>query len=291
MIYEHIPLENIAVRLHPIDDVAIAKIDLQAGARLDDRRDGAIVVRQTIPGGHKIALRAIDAGAPLHRYGQIIGFATRPIAPGEHVHTHNLSAGQFERDYAFGADARPVDLVPPAQRRTFLGYPRPDGRVGVRNYIAVISSVNCSADAAWKIAHRFPPERLAAYPNIDGVIALVHQNGCSFRLGGDDHRLLQRTLAGMAAHPNVGGCLFVGLGCETNQIDDLVTAHHLQGMPAGPPLGLVIQALGGLRQTVEAGVSAVEAMLPAVDRARRTPQPLSALTLALQCGAATAGRG
>ncbi len=298
-----IPLENVAVHLHPVDDVAIAKVDLQAGVSLDcrdvvfDRRDGRqIETRQAIPSGHKVALRAVDAGGPVRRYGQIIGFATRPIAPGDHVHTDNLDIGAFARgsvvtDDAFGADVQPVALLPEGQRRTFMGYPRPDGRVGTRNYLAVIASVNCSADAAWKIARHFTPERMSAYPNIDGVIALVHQNGCSFRLGGDNYVLLQRTLAGMAAHPNVGGYLFVGLGCETNRIDDLVSGYCLKGMPVDPPVGLVIQDVGGLRRTVAAGIAAVEAMLPVVDQAQRSPQPLSALTLALQCGGSDSWSG
>lgn len=279
-----IPLEQVAVHLHPADDVAIARHDLAVGVDLICRDGHRLTTRQAIPTGHKVALRAVEVGEPVRRYGQIIGQATRPIAPGDHVHTHNLGLGQLERDYAFGVEVRPVEPLPEGERRSFMGYLRPDGRVGTRNYIAVISGVNCSADAAWKIARHFTPERLADFPNIDGVIALVHQNGCSFRLGGDNYVLLQRTLAGMATHPNVGGYLLVGLGCETNRIDDLVSAHHLKGLPTDPPVGLVIQEQGGLRRTVEAGIAAVEAMLPLVNRAGRTAQPLGALTLALQCG-------
>ncbi|MBN1933806.1 MAG: altronate dehydratase [Anaerolineae bacterium] len=278
------PLEQVAIHLHPADDVAIARFDLQSGISLDCHGGGQIETRQAIPGGHKVALCAVDAGGPVRRYGQVIGFATQPIAPGDHVHSHNLGMGQVEHDYAFGVDVQPVGLVPEGQRRTFMGYHRPDGRVGTRNTIAVISSVNCSADAAWKIARHFTPERLSAYPNVDGVIALVHQSGCSFRLGGDDYMMLQRTLAGMATHPNVGGYLFVGLGCETNQIGDVVAAYGLKGLPSDPPAGLAIQDGGGLRKTVAAGIAAVEAMLPVVNRAQRAPQPISGLTLALHCG-------
>jgi len=279
-----VPLEHVAVQLHPADDVAIVKHDLAAGRELICRDGRRIETRQAIPAGHKVALRPVETGQPVRRYGQVIGLATRPISPGEHVHTHNLGLGRLEHDYAFGVDVRPVDPLPEGERRTFMGYLRADGRVGTRNYVAVIAGVNCSADAAFKIAHHFTPERLRAFPNVDGVIALVHQNGCSFRMGGDNYLLLQRTLAGMATHPNIGGYLFVGLGCETNRSDDLVAAYCLKGLPTDPPLRLVIQDVGGLRRTVAAGIAAVEAMLPLVNRTKRTAQPLSALTLALQCG-------
>jgi altronate hydrolase len=238
-----------------------------------------------IPSGHKIALRAIAAGEPLRRYGQIIGFATQPIAPGDQVHSHNLAIGDFARDYRFCSDVQPVEYVPEAERRTFMGYPRADGRVGTRNYIAVLSSVNCSAHTVREIAHYFTPERLAAYPNVDGVIAIAHSSGCGIRMGGADYTILQRTLAGMARHPNVGGCLMVGLGCETNQVNELVDNYHLRlQSPQQPPPSLTIQGEGGIRKTVQAGIAAVERLLPMVNATARRPQPVSELMLALQCG-------
>ena len=154
----------------------------------------------------------------MRRYGQIIGFATRSIEPGDHVHSHNLSVGDFARDYAFGVDVKPIDLVPEQDRRTFRGYRRANGRVGTRNYVALISTVNCSAHVTRQIAQHFTPDRLAPYPNVDGVIALTHPYGCSAQVGGADHRQLQRVLAGMALHPNVGAYVLIGLGCEVNQI-------------------------------------------------------------------------
>ena len=299
-----VPFDQVAVHLHPQDDVAIAKIDLPEGMvlALGGAKSHAasvtylhyIQIRQPIPSGHKVALRAIAAGQAVRRYGQVIGFASprtphvsrHAILPGEHVHTHNLTAEEYDREALFGVDVRPVDLVPQEDRRTFLGYRRAKGRVGTRNYVAVISTVNCSAHATRQIARYFTPQRLSAYPNVDGVIALTHHSGCSYRIGGPDHVLLQRTLAGMALHPNVGAYVLVGLGCETNQIGELVANYGLDGGDTGSPSpqGLMIQDLGGVRKTVQAGIAAVEALLPAVHAVRRTPQPISELMLALQCG-------
>ncbi len=282
MLHSH-PVEEVAVRLHPQDDVAIAKTELREGLLLTvEEAPGPqeLVVCEPIPVGHKVALRPLAPGEPVRRYGQIIGFAGRPIRPGEWVHTHNLSLQELDRDPAFGADVRPVEVVPDRQRRTFLGYRRADGRVGTRNYLAVISTVNCSAHAAREIARHFTAERLAPFPHVDGVLALTHCLGCPIQ-----YPLLQRTLAGMARHPNVGGYLLVGLGCETNQVAALKAGFGLTGP------GLVIQELGGLRRTVQAGIAAVEEMLPAVNAAVRTAQPLSELMLALQCGGSDAWSG
>jgi altronate hydrolase len=186
---------------------------------------------------------------------------------------------EFAREQAFGVDAQPVALAPASARRTFLGYRRADGRVGTRNTVAVVSTVNCSAHVAREIAHHFTPERLAAFPNVDGVIALTHASGCPLRVGGPDYVLLQRTLAGMARHPNVGACLIVGLGCESNQAADLVMNYNLHC--AAP---LIVQDLGGTRKAVAAGLAAIEELLPLVNAVQRTSQSLAALTLALQCG-------
>jgi len=234
-----------------------------------------------------MALREIATGEPVRRYSQVIGFASQPILPGEHVHTHNLDVQDFAREYAFGVDMQPVTFVPEGERRTFWGYKRPDGQVGTRNTIAVISTVNCSAHASREIARYFTPEQLAPFPNVDGVIALTHPYGCSIRIGGVDYVLLQRVLAGMARHPNVGAVIFVGLGCEVNQISALVENYGLcnhNGIPPGNPPGLVIQDLGGIRKTIEAGVVSIRELLPAVNGVPRTPQPISELMLALQCG-------
>ncbi len=278
-------LEEAAVHLHPQDNVAIAKADLPAGTVLvaGDRLRSLhqILMHQLIPSGHKVALAPIAAGEPVYRYGQVIGLASRAISAGEHVHTQNLGVETFERSVAPEVTMHPVSSVAEGKRRTFLGLKRADGRVGARNYIAVISTVNCSAHVSREIAHHFTPERLASFPHVDGVAAFTHPYGCTFRVGSRDQQLLQRTLAGIARHPNVGATLLVGLGCETNQIDHLAEQCNLR-IPEG--LGLVIQELGGIRNTVAAGISAVEELLPVVNEAERTDQPISELVLALQCG-------
>ena len=291
------PLDQMAIRLHPLDDVAIARQHLPIG-QICLLPDGtSITLCQLVPSGHKFALRAMTLGEPIRRYGQVIGFAKSAIQPGEHVHTHNVSVQEFARDYAFGEDVRPVTYVPERERRAFMGYKRPDGRVGprvgTRNYIAVISTVNCSAHTSRRIAHTFTPQRLAAYPNVDGVVALTHGSGCATRTGGPDYVLLQRTLAGMACNPNIGAYIIVGLGCEVNQISELVSNYssafegqakaHLRGAHLRRP-HLTIQDSGGIRKTIQAGVEAVEELLPLVNAAQRTRQPISELMLALQCG-------
>lgn len=278
-----ISFPEIAVRLHPDDSVAIAKAPIPAGTMLTRAAAPPITARQLIPSGHKLALLDIAAGEPIRRYGQIIGSATQAIQMGDHVHSQNLAFSDFERDYAFCADVRPVAYVPAAERRTFMGYARADGRVGTRNYIAIIASVNCSAHTIREITAYFTPERLAAYPNVDGVIALTHGSGCGMRLGGEDYTLLQRTMASMARHANVGGYLMVGLGCETNQIQDLMANYQLDGSTSAAP-HLTIQEAGGIRKTVHAGIEMVEQLLPLVNATARTSQPISELTLALKCG-------
>ncbi len=277
-----VPLQEVAIRLHPQDNVAVVRTDLVDTVLIVEEEADVyeIAVGGPIPTGHKVALRPIAPGEPVRRYGQVIGLASRAIRPGDHVHTHNVGFRESDRDPAFGADVRPVDYVAEGRRRTFLGYRRADGRVGTRNYIAVIATVNCAAHVAREIAHHFTAERLAAFPQVDGVIALTHCLGCPI-----EYPLLQRTLAGMARHPNVGGYLLVGLGCETNQVAMLMERFGLSGP------GLIIQEMGGIRRTVQAGIAAVEGLLPTVNAVVRTAQPLSELTLALQCGGSDAWSG
>lgn len=283
-----VPLSQVAIKLHLDDDVAIAKVNIPLGTILQMESGGEVRIQRLIPSGHKIALREIVGGEALRRYGQVIGFATQPILPGEHVHTHNLAVQDFAREYLFGVDVKPIDYVPENQRRTFMGYVRKNGRVGTRNYVAVISTVNCSAHVTREIAHYFTKERLADYPNIDGVIPFAHLSGCGSKLNGEDHLLLQRVLAGMANHPNIGAYIIVGLGCEVNQVSDLIANYGLDN--AQPP-NFTIQDMGGIRKTIDAGVTAVEELLPTVNADQRTPQPISELMVALQCGGSDSWSG
>lgn len=277
-----------AAHLHPSDNVAIAKSPIQPGTILF-RADAPshsqyITVQQEISPAHKISLQKIRQGQPVRRYGQLIGVALTDIRPGEHVHTHNLGLGPAGREYAYDAPRLSFAQAPEAEHRTFLGYRRADGQVATRNYVAVISTVNCSAHATLGIARHFTPDRLAAYPNIDGVIALTFRSGCTMRPGGETYTVLQRTLAGMIRHPNVGACILVGLGCETNQACVLIQDYSLSSSAAGPPVVLSIQELGGIGPAIRAGIDAVAGVLPRVNDIARTPQPVSHLRVALQCG-------
>ncbi|SDY89301.1 altronate hydrolase [Jannaschia faecimaris] len=272
---------NLTIRLSQLDNVVTATRALEAGATVED-----VATATLIPSGHKIATRAIPTGEPIRKYGQIIGYASVDIAPGDHVHTQNCDFAATDVDYEFGTDLHPV---PPATGDTFMGYRRDNGTVGTRNYIAIVTSVNCSATAARRIADAFGPEDLAAYPNVDGVCAFVHGTGCGMADSGDGFEALQRVMWGYAKHPNHAGVLMVGLGCEMNQIDWLLEAW---GVKQGPTFQTMnIQNVAGLRRTVELGIEKVRAMLPIADKATRTPCPASELKVALQCGGSDAWSG
>jgi altronate hydrolase len=268
---------SLTIRLHANDDVVIARAQLVGGTQLLDEK---VTVSGLVPPGHKVATRAIKAGEPVRRYNQIIGFASRDIAPGEHVHLNNLAMGAFERDYAFGADMKPTQFASP--QATFDGIVRADGRVATRNYIGILSTVNCSATVARGIADHFTRERLAAFPNVDGVVALTHGSGCGMDTQGEGMKLLRRTLAGYARHANMAGVLMIGLGCEANQISSLLGAEQLS---EGPLLQTFsIQDTGGTAKTIAHGIELVNAMLPHANEVTRQPVPASHITVGLQCG-------
>jgi altronate dehydratase len=274
------------------DDVAVAKKPLKAG---DELRlpNGTLRVSAAIGPGHKVALHAMAVGAAVKKYGQIIGFAQDAIAPGELVHTHNLVLKDFARDYAFCTEARSLAPLAPHEQRTFQGYARPGGRVGTRNYLAVISSVNCSASVSHYVRDQFrTPDFRRDFPQVDGVIAFTHKGGCAMDPG-EPQRILQRVLSGMARHPNISGYVMIGLGCEVNQLDAIRQNHALDSLRPGEvaPSFLNIQATGGVRKTVEAGVAAVRKLLPAAEAMRRTAQPLSKLILAENCGGSDGNSG
>jgi altronate hydrolase len=273
---------NPFIRLHPADDVLIARAQLVGGASVE-----GITVKGLIPAGHKVAVRALNVGEAVRRYNQIIGFASKPIAAGDHVHTHNLwmgeAKGDFARDYAIGAD---VKVTAPKREASFMGYQREDGRVATRNYIGVLSSVNCSATAARAIADHFSklnhPEALASFPNVDGVVALTHGTGCGMDGDGLGLQVLQRTLAGYATHANFCAVVVVGLGCESNQINAWLATSSLR---EGDTLKVFnIQDTGGTRKTVEKGVALIKAMLPAANQFKRVPCSAAHITIGLQCG-------
>lgn len=267
------------LHLHPNDNVLVAKTALALGQEISEL---GVRTRAQVPAGHKIAARRIAAGEQVKKYDTVIGVATRDLEPGDYVHSHNLQLVDYYRDPAFGADVQPVDYVPEAERATFEGFVRPGGGVGTRNFIGILSSVNCSATVIKRIAAHFTPERLAAYPHVDGVAAFAQTSGCGMSSPSEHFDVLRRTLAGYARHPNLAGVLIVGLGCERNQVDSLVDS---QGLKEGKLMRtMVMQDVGGTRATIEAGIRAIEEMLPIANEARRTTVSASHLKIGLECG-------
>ena len=267
------------IRLHPDDGVAIARATLLPGTQVAD----GVAVEGRIPAGHKVAVRPHAPGEAIRKYGQIIGFATQPIGPGQHIHVHNCGMGDFAKDYAWGVDAKPTQRA--NHQATFQGIRRPDGRVATRNYIGLLTSVNCSAHVAAMVADAFKchpftgTDPLADYPNVDGVVALTHKTGCGMTEG-EPLRLLRRTLAGYARHVNFSHVVVLGLGCEVNQIGGLLQEQRL----AGRIRSMDIQTMGGTRKTVEAGIAFVREVLAESNQVRREPVPAEELIVALQCG-------
>ncbi len=275
------------LRLHDQDNVVVAVRDLEPGASLGEVN---LFARDRIPRGHKVATAPLADGQPVNKYAQIIGFADGEIQPGNHVHTHNVAFRQFERDHAIGADATPTAYVPEGQRATFEGIVRADGRVATRNYVGVITSVNCSATVARYVSDHFRnPATLADYPNVDGVVALTHGTGCGMASEGEGMDHLRRTIAGYARHPNFAGVVLIGLGCEANQIPRLMEAEQLYTDDMLHTL--VMQEEGGTTRTVREGIARVEAMLAKANDVKRQTVPASHLSLSLQCGGSDAYSG
>ena len=307
------------LQLHHQDNVAIAIAPIAAGTELQTSR-GPVCAREDIAVMHKTAVARIAAGEEILKYGQPIGTATQDIEPGAHVHTHNCEASVKNRDYGFCQNVKATPHVPEAERARFMGFRRANGKIGTRNYIGILTSVNCSATVATNIAAQFSyPGALADFPNVDGVVALTHESGCGMRSSGEAYELLERTLVGYANHPNFGGVILIGLGCETMQIQRLLQDNGLQvsGLHDSGPQNsgsqnsgslnsgsqnsgsqnnttfqaYTIQDSGGTRASIDKGVSQIRAMLPLVNANQRTSIPASELTLAVQCGGSDAFSG
>ncbi len=281
------------IQLHHKDNVAVARTTLGPGQSIE--LDGQVVtVRQEIAFGHKLATRQIDVGQPVRKYGEVIGSATERIEPGSWVHEHNLELGEFDRD----PDCAGIQPVPlhPLEGRTFQGYHRANGSVGTRNYIGVISTVNCSASVSKFIARHFDSDRLSEFPNVDGVVAFTHEGGCGMPPEGLKHQMLNRVLGGIARHPNIGAYLLIGLGCEQASMDYLLEDQHLvniegQSALAGSPHIFSLQQQGGTMRTVDAGVRRVAELLPLANEARRESAPASKLILGTECGGSDGNSG
>jgi altronate hydrolase len=291
-----VPLDQVAVHLRPEDNIAVAARDLLPGLTI--QANGTLLqVAKRIGMGHKLAIRHVKKGEAVTKYGQIIGFAREDIAPGEHVHIHNLSADNFERDYAFCRDCPPPP--PRSEPDYFMGYDRgaerPEhARYGTRNYIAIISTVNCSASTSKYVSERFrATDLLKKYPNVDGVVAITHKQGCAMQYDGPDHNQLDRTLAGFAKHPNISAYILIGLGCETGQAIHLVEHQGLIQLNGSKkkPLVLTIQECGGIGKTVDAGVRAIADLLPRVNDVKRTRLGADKLILGTNCGGSDGNSG
>ena len=277
---------RLVVRLHPADNVVTARLDMLANTGIDGEQ---ISLKNSVPSGHKVATRLIKTGEEIRKYDQVIGFATADIAPGEHVHVHNVEMRDFDRDYQFCQGVTPTEYFPASEQKTFQGFVRPNGQTGTRNYIGVLTSVNCSATAAKYIASSVSENLLNQYPTVDGVVALTHSTGCGMADSGAGYQNLQRVLWGFAQHPNFAGIVMVGLGCEVNQIDFLLDAY---GLERGAKFQtMTLQDTGGTRKTVAHGLGLIGDMLPEAAKAKREAVPVSELTLALQCGGSDAYSG
>jgi len=281
------------VYLQRDDNICLAARSLEAGAQVI-AGDRSVALGGPVKLGHKIAIRPISRGEPVVKYGQPIGVATENISPGDWVHTHNLSNGDLERDYAPATQIPPPPV--PITDRTFLGYRRANGKAGTRNYIAVISTVNCSASVCKFVAERFGPAELKDYPHVDGVIALKHTSGCGMAYRGLAHEMLNRVLAGTARHPNIGAYLLIGLGCEQGEMEYLLNSQQLVQIggvpgPTGQPPVFSMQDLGGTVKTVEAAVRRVAELLPRADDVRRVPIPAKELIVGLECGGSDGNSG
>ena len=280
------PDNKTVIKLNSADNVIVSVNALAEDTALTEE---AIRCNEKIPRGHKIACEDIRQGESIRKYNQVIGFATSNIRRGDHVHTHNCAMGEFSRDYAFCTDANraPVNADP---QQYFKGYRRVDGKAGTRNYIGLVTSVNCSASVARFIAEAIEKQGLLQeYPNIDGIIPLVHGTGCGMAAQGESYDMLARTLWGYAAHPNFNAVLMLGLGCEVMQIPRFMQDYNLKSSENFRLL--TIQSGGGTRKTVEAGVAAIKEMLPTANNIQRQAIPVSEITLALQCGGSDAWSG
>jgi altronate hydrolase len=267
------------IRLDAADNVVVARLEIAKGTLVESE---GVTTLHDVPLGHKIATRPIRKGDPVLKYNTIIGFAGADIEPGCWMHSHNVLMDDFQKDYRFGQDYRPTALLPTAERATFQGIRRPDGRIGTRNYIGVFITVNCSATVARRIANYFDEERLAAFPNVDGVVPFVHEQGCGMEMTGEPMDLLRRTLAGYIRHPNMAGALVCSLGCERNNLDRF---FEEQSLATGKMLKTVtMQQAGGTAAAIEEGKAQIRAMLAEANQVTREPCSAEHIVVGLQCG-------
>ncbi len=270
---------NPFIRLDPNDNVVVARANVAAGTHVPSE---GVTTREEIPAGHKIAVRALRKGDPILKYNTVIGFASEDVPTGTRVHSHNISFGDKLKDYRYSQDYRATDLLPPEKRARFQGIVREDGRVATRNYVGIFVVGNTTATAARRIAKWFTPERLAAFPNVDGVVPYVHEGGIGMEMSGEAMDVLRRTIGGYVRHPNTAAALILALGDEENALEDFLAGQRLE---AGPRLAtLVMRDMGGTKKTIEAGIEGVKRMLPLANQVKREPVSAEHIVVGLQCG-------
>ena len=279
-------MEPLAIRLHNNDNVVTAKSDIDPDILLNDEN---ITTKQFIPVGHKIATKDISKGEDIIKYDNIIGTATDNIAIGDHVHVHNTGMSDKKRDYEFSQGCKELEILPEDKQATFMGYKRAGGKYGTRNFVGIISSVNCSATVCKKIADTFNEEVMAQFPNVDGVVSITHSLGCGGNSRGMGWELLQATMQGYSRHPNFGGLLVIGLGCEVNQVAGM--AQSMSWANSDTFKMMTIQEVGGSRKTINEGVEMIKQMLPILNKNKREKCPASGLILGLECGGSDAYSG
>ncbi|MEW6671328.1 MAG: altronate dehydratase family protein [Thermodesulfobacteriota bacterium] len=274
------------IRLNAADNILVAGRELLRGVAVPEEN---LVCRELIPAGHKVAAAPIPSGRPVIKYNQVIGFAKTAIYPGEHVHLHNLAYREFDRDPAISTEAQAPTPLPEELQATFQGIVRADNRIATRNYIGVVSTVNCSAAVARRIAQTFSGDTLADYPNVDGIVPFCHETGCGTASSGEAFEVLQRTLAGYIRHPNFAGVLVVGLGCEKMAVESLLNNTLVEH---GPMLqSMAIQDAGGTAASIREGAARIRAMLSEADKVKRRPVAAGHIILGLECGGSDAYSG
>lgn len=271
-------IANPTIRLNKLDNVVVARRDIPAGTHIEAEN---ITTINDVPAGYKVSVRAIKKGEPILKYNTCIGYATEDVEPGYMMHSHNITIDNVDKDYAFSRDYVPTEYAPDSEIPTFMGYKRTNGKTGTRNYIGVFTASNCAATVVRKIANYFTPERLAAYPNVDGVVPFIIDGGCGLPYGGP-LEMLRRTIGGYINHPNIFGSVICALGCERNNIDGMFESLGLK--ESDTCFRLVLQEVGGTKKTFDRGVECVYSILEQANKCVRTPVPVSELTVALECG-------
>jgi len=279
-------MQPIAIRIHKNDNVVTAKLDIDVNISLDEEN---VKTNQHIPVGHKVATQNIFKGGDIIKYDTIIGRAKENIKIGDHVHVHNTGMVDSKKDYQFSQGCKNNEVLPESERATFMGYRRPNGKVGTRNFIGIISSVNCSATVCKKIAESFNEEALSEFENVDGIVSITHGTGCGINSKGLGWELLQATIAGYSRHPNFGGLIVIGLGCEVNQVSGM--AQSMDWASSDTFKMMTIQEIGGTRKTIQEGVEMIKQMLPILNKNKREKSPASELIVGLECGGSDAYSG